>query len=640
MKKLITAALAVVMVVGFAQAATIEYNFDDGNGVVDVNTFGGVVAGDYTLTSTGGTAFNPTVNPSPGTDPKARIGARKLTHGGAFMSFTATIPAGVTADLTNLAFEQGVESSGLVDITPLLRLTINVGGTDVSVNDYNNLAATSGAGFWSINEDIALTGLTGLTDTTVTFTFDFTQESAANSVNILANTMDDVVLTGTATGTPAEPAVIQSFGASSTDVLAGETVTLSWATLYEETLTIDQGIGNVFGLTSTQVVVNADTTYTLTADNAFGASTNATATVTIISTPPVINSFSADKTIITNGATVTLSWDVDDAVGLSIDQGIGDVSGLTSTQVVVNADTIFTLTATNLNGVVNETVEIVIGEVPVTLVGWENDDAVHYSDSWASVYADSGINSSTITHGTGLATGYTGGPGATSAMKYTGLASTDISEAIANDSYLAFTVSASGADTFDITSIQIADVNMNQPSTMMMELRSSVDGFASTLSSDAPTSDAAEGPHNWSVAGVTDQTSVEFRLYCYWTVNGGTGTGIHLRDDKTDLSDFPEAAGTTLTDPLVVVNGVIPSEGGAPGAPVDTLVITGPIDGGTAMVLTWTGENGKPYGVETNANLIIPDWQTFMTGLVGDGGTIAVTNTIGPNQTFYRVISE
>jgi hypothetical protein len=59
------------------------------------------------------------------------------------------------------------------------------------------------------------------------------------------------------------------------------------------------------------------------------------------------------------------------------------------------------------------------------------------------------------------------------------------------------------------------------------------------------------------------------------------------------------------------------------------------------MELSWTGEDGKPYGVETNSNLILPGgWVSWITNQVGNGGTITVTNTIGPDQTFYRVISE
>ena len=76
-----------------------------------------------------------------------------------------------------------------------------------------------------------------------------------------------------------------------------------------------------------------------------------------------------------------------------------------------------------------------------------------------------------------------------------------------------------------------------------------------------------------------------------------------------------------------------------PGAQVTDLVIAGPFAGG--MELSWTGENGKPYGVETNSNLILSGgWASWLTNQVGNGGTIAITNTIGPDQTFYRVISE
>ena len=48
--------------------------------------------------------------------------------------------------------------------------------------------------------------------------------------------------------------------------------------------------------------------------------------------PPVISSFSASATLVTNGTTVTLSWSTENEETLTIDPGIGDVTGLTSTQ--------------------------------------------------------------------------------------------------------------------------------------------------------------------------------------------------------------------------------------------------------------------------------------------------------------------
>lgn len=95
------------------------------------------------------------------------------------------------------------------------------------------------------------------------------------------------------------------------------------------------------------------------------------------------------------------------------------------------------------------------------------------------------------------------------------------------------------------------------------------------------------------------------------------------------------------TDGRASVSGftLTPVFGYSPGAPVQDLVIDGPFNGG--MELSWTGEAGKFYGVDTNPNLTIESgWASWVTNLLGNGGTMSVTNTIGPDQTFYRVISE
>jgi hypothetical protein len=64
-------------------------------------------------------------------------------------------------------------------------------------------------------------------------------------------------------------------------------------------------------------------------------------------TPPVINSFNAAPAGITAGSTSTLSWDVSNAVAVTIDRGVGSV-GLTGTRVVSPAvTTTYTLTAAN-----------------------------------------------------------------------------------------------------------------------------------------------------------------------------------------------------------------------------------------------------------------------------------------------------
>lgn len=78
--------------------------------------------------------------------------------------------------------------------------------------------------------------------------------------------------------------------------------------------------------------------------------------------PPQITSFSANPTSISAaGEAVTLNWVVLGATGLSIDQGVGAVTG---TSVVVNPDatTTYTLTASNSSGSVSDTTIITLEE--------------------------------------------------------------------------------------------------------------------------------------------------------------------------------------------------------------------------------------------------------------------------------------
>lgn len=76
-------------------------------------------------------------------------------------------------------------------------------------------------------------------------------------------------------------------------------------------------------------------------------------------------SFEPDEDFVDNGE-VTLSWtvehdDTDDST-LAIDQGVGDVTGLSNIDVVVESDTTFTLTASNIYGDDTASVEVNVGD--------------------------------------------------------------------------------------------------------------------------------------------------------------------------------------------------------------------------------------------------------------------------------------
>lgn len=130
----------------------------------------------------------------------------------------------------------------------------------------------------------------------------------------------------------------------------GGSVNLTWNAANASTLIIDNGVGDVTGLNSKTVNVNSTTTFTLTASNANGGST-ATTTVTVSPPAPTISSFTVTPDALAAGSgSVTLNWASTGASSLSLDNGVGDVTGLTSKVVNVTANTAFTLTATNATG--------------------------------------------------------------------------------------------------------------------------------------------------------------------------------------------------------------------------------------------------------------------------------------------------
>ena len=147
-------------------------------------------------------------------------------------------------------------------------------------------------------------------------------------------------------GSPQPAPTISSFSAAPAAIPAGSSSTLSWSVTGATSLSLDQGIGTVTG-SSRSVSPATTTTFTLTASNAAGSAT-ATATVTVVPAP-VIGSFTATPPSIAPGGTSTLAWTVTGATGLSLDQGIGAVTG-TSRNVSPAVTTTYTLTAVNSVG--------------------------------------------------------------------------------------------------------------------------------------------------------------------------------------------------------------------------------------------------------------------------------------------------
>ena len=169
-----------------------------------------------------------------------------------------------------------------------------------------------------------------------------------------------------------QPPAISSFGASPPTIAAGESSTLSWSIAGATMVSIDQGIGNVALSGSRVVMPSATTIYTLTATNAAGISTTATAQVIVTGAPsqptpaglPVVNSFTASPPSIIVGELATLSWNVSNATSVTIDHGVGTFASSGNTLVSPAATTTYILTATNAAGSTTEMAQVIVSGAP------------------------------------------------------------------------------------------------------------------------------------------------------------------------------------------------------------------------------------------------------------------------------------
>ncbi len=177
-----------------------------------------------------------------------------------------------------------------------------------------------------------------------------------------------------------------------------------------------QGIGcATFGQVATSatpaysnVGLSPNTSYTYRV-LAYDAATNqssysGTASATTPPLPVVINSFTASPTAIAVGQSSTLSWSTSNATSLTLDQGIGPVSG-TTRSVSPTATTTYTLSASNGVDTVTAVVTLTVVNAPPTISSFTSTPATLTAGQAASLsWATSAATVVSIAPGVGNVT--------------------------------------------------------------------------------------------------------------------------------------------------------------------------------------------------------------------------------------------
>ena len=133
---------------------------------------------------------------------------------------------------------------------------------------------------------------------------------------------------------------------------------------------------------TSQLTLNVSSSATIGSDDLIVSGTGGTLTRTTPLTLnitssntnlPTINSFTATPSSLSAAGSVTLQWNISNATGLTIDQGVGSVTPITtgSKTITLNTTTSFGLTATNTSGSSTANITVNVGSTSGQAGVWD-----------------------------------------------------------------------------------------------------------------------------------------------------------------------------------------------------------------------------------------------------------------------------
>lgn len=186
---------------------------------------------------------------------------------------------------------------------------------------------------------------------------------------VVPGSLEDQAAGGGGGTGPTTPAPTLDFTASGMEIVAGQSVTLTWLTGNATSVVGGGGLSGAEALNGSQVVTPTDTTtYTLTASGAGGTvSKSVVVTVDAVVVPAPAVTLSVAPTSLVGSGVATLQWSSTNAASVVASGGWSGAlatSGSKSTG-TISATTEFDITATNATGSANASATVTVTAPPV-----------------------------------------------------------------------------------------------------------------------------------------------------------------------------------------------------------------------------------------------------------------------------------
>ncbi len=233
-------------------------------------------------------------------------------------------------------------------------ITVDPGNSGVTLSwQASGADDCTASGNWSGGKALSGSYATGNIDADAIYTLSCSNASGGNTTRSVVVSFNGTV-----------PAPVVNFGADRTSIAAGGSVTLTWFSGNADSCMASGGWSGAKALSGTfeTGAINADVTYTLNCSGA-GGSTSRSVTVSVsgaTSSTPIVN-LNADKTRITAGDRVMLTWtssNTDSCVASGAWSGGKATSG--SQTIAPDESGIYTLTCTGNGGSAGTSVNITV----------------------------------------------------------------------------------------------------------------------------------------------------------------------------------------------------------------------------------------------------------------------------------------